>query len=116
VKLYLLWLCSLSSAALLLLWLALALHVRLGLGHWPTPMIENYRTTFFTVHYQILLGVGLFAVYGAAPLWFLLLCVHRFRGAWRTHIAQGVAYILGWIMMFLVVKFDPTTFTDWFLD
>lgn len=91
-------------------------HVRLGLGHWPKPMWEDYQTTLFRVHWHALVALAFFTVYAAIPLWLLLLCPRRFRISLRAHVIQFAAYGLGWMLVFLVLKYDPTTFTAWFLD
>jgi hypothetical protein len=109
------WLCALSSPALLLTIVTLAMHIRLGLGRWPFYG-EEYHTALFSLHWLILSGTTLFALFGAAPLWLLLLCFRSFRVSWRTHVSQAIAFISGWILICLGGKYDPTPFTDWFLD
>jgi len=110
------WICSLSPVVLFLAFVTMALHIRLGLGHWPTPMTEDYHTIAFRIHEDTLIGVLLFTVYAAAPLWLVFLCVRRLRLSWRAHITQVVAYVLGWLLILLASKYDPTTFTEWFFD
>jgi hypothetical protein len=34
----------------------------------------------------------------------------------QAHIAQVLAYGLGWLVILVAGKHDPTTFTEWFLD
>ena len=110
------WISSLSSVFLLLAFVTMAFHVRLGLGHWPTPMTEDYHTTAFRIHEYALIAILLFAVYAAGPLWLVFLFFRRLRLSWRAHITQAVVYGLGWLLILLASKYDPTTFTDWFLD
>ena len=110
------WICSLSSILLLLTFITVAFHIRLGLGHWPTPMTEDYRTTAFRIHEHALIAVVLFTVYAAGPLWLLFLCFRGLRLSRRTHATQAVVYGLGWLLIVLAGKYDPTTFTQWFLD
>ena len=64
----------------------------------------------------MLVGVGLFAVYAAAPLWLVLLCYRSFRLAWSKHVVQILIFGAGWLLIFLAGKYDPTPFTYWFLD
>jgi hypothetical protein len=94
----------------------MAAHVRLGLGHWPKPMTESYRSAAFTVHETALFIVGLFALYGAVPLYLSLLLFRRHRVTPQFHLKQAAVYILGWILIVLLAKADPTTFTEWLLD
>ena len=107
--------CSLSSPVLFLTLVAMAFHIRLALGRWP-DFGEDCHTALFSIHEFIFGGVGLFAVFVAAPLWLLLLCFRSFRGTWRTHIAQTLIFFCGWLVIYLAGKYDPTPFTNWFLD
>ena len=93
----------------------MAVHIRLALGRWPN-FGEDCNTTLFRAHEFMLGGVGLFAVFVAAPLWLLLLCFRSFRVSWRVHVYQASIFIAGWILIWLAGKFDPTPFTNWFLD
>lgn len=110
------WICAFSSLALLLTALTLAIHVRLGLGHWPEHMVEDYDTTAFEVHEWLLFCVAHFALFMAIPLWPLLLLFKRFRAGVRTHLVQSIVYTLGWLLIYLFVRFDPTSFSRWYLD
>jgi hypothetical protein len=110
------WLCMVSPFMLGLTYVTMGLHIRLGLGHWPKPMVENYQTVAFRIHEGTFLVVMLFTVFAAVPLWGVFLCFRRLRLSWRTHIAQALTYSLGWLVILVAGKYDPTTFTDWFLD
>jgi hypothetical protein len=46
----------------------------------------------------------------------VFLCFRRLRLSWRTHIAQALIYGFGWLVILVAGKYDPTTFTDWFMD
>jgi hypothetical protein len=94
----------------------MAVHIRIGLGHWPTPMMEDYRTIPFRIHEYVLIGILLFAVFAAGPIWLVCLFFRRLRLPWRVHVTQAAIYGLGWLLIFLASKYDPTTFTAWFLD
>ena len=110
------WVCGLSSTALFFLGVCLAAHVRLGLGHWPRPMWEDYRTPAFDLHWQLLIGVALFAVYGAIPLWILCVAWRRLRTSRHAHIAQAAAYVIGWGLVAGFIALDPFQFVSWFAD
>lgn len=109
------WICALSSTVLLLTFLSLAVHVRLGLGHWPQSMVEDYHSAAFRVHEWVLEVVAHFAIFLAIPTWPFLLLFKRFRAGVRTHIVQSVVFSVGWILIILIIKFDPTPFSHWLL-
>src|SRR5262245_53795785 len=110
------WLCMISPFVLGLTYVTMGLHVRLGLGHWPRPMWENYQTLPYRIHEGAFLIILLFTVFAAIPLWIVFLCIRRLRLSWRSHIAQVVVYGLGWLVILVAGKHDPTPFTEWFLD
>jgi hypothetical protein len=110
------WTCSLSSLALLLLTLGLALHVRVGLGHWPRPMWEDYQTLGFQTHQLALLGVGLFAVYAAVPVWILCVSFRRLRASPRVLLVQAGIYLAGWALVAGLIRLDPYQFVTWLVD
>jgi hypothetical protein len=109
-------LCAISPVLLLCVFIALAVHVRGGLGHWPTPMIEDYGTLAYRIHEQVLTWVGFSAVFAAIPLWLLMLCIPPFRISARTHLVQAGVYAVGWIFVMLYAAVDPGRFLEWFLD
>ena len=94
----------------------MALHIRLGLGHWPKPMTEDYNTVAFRIHMWAMTWILLFTVFAAGPLWMVFLCIKALRLPWRVHLAQVLVYGLGWLLIFLAARCDPTTFTEWFRD
>ena len=57
-----------------------------------------------------------FTVFAAGPLWMVCLCIKALRLPWRVHLAQVLVYGLGWLLIFLAARCDPTTFTEWFRD
>jgi len=110
------WVCAASPFALLVAFVTLAIHIRLGLGHWPTPMSEDYHSPAFDVHAAILSFCGMFALYVAGPLWLLCLLVPPLRPEWpRGVVFQFLTMVIGALLMLAVLKFDPTTFTAWVL-
>ena len=106
------WLCVVAPWILLLLIVALAVHVRLGLGHWPKPMVEDYHTLACKLHDDIIGCMFLFSVYAALPLWLIFLCFRRLRISLGVHILQFVVFGCGWLVIYLAGKYDPTTFTE----
>jgi len=55
---FLTWVLVLSPLLLLSVFLTLAAHVRLALGHWPTPMLENYDTVAYSRHERVFIWVA----------------------------------------------------------
>ena len=109
------WSCSLSSSVLLLILVMMAGHIRVALGRWPT-FGEDCNMLLFRVHELLLVAVGGFALYVAAPLWVLFLLFRRLRLGWKCHLAQSGVFALGWLLIFAAGKYDPTPFTYWLLD
>ena len=110
------WTSALSSLALFLTAVGLALHVRLGVGHWPGPMWEDYRTTGYDVHALAVMGIWLFTVYAAVPLWTLCICIPRLRLSAGTYLAQAALYVLGWGLVAAFIVLDPYQFITWLKD
>jgi hypothetical protein len=105
-----------SSLLLLFVFLTLAAHVRVGLGHWPTPMLENYQTAAYNRHTQAFIWLALVTVYAAVPLWLVSLCFGVFRISLKTHLIQTGIYAVGWALIVLYSFIDPGRFIEWFLD
>jgi hypothetical protein len=116
LKQWMTWVCALSSVALVVGAVLLALHVRLGLGHWPTPMREDYRTLAYQLHEQVVVGMAAFAVYAAVPLWILFVCLPWFRISGRVHVVQVFIYLFGWALVAILLYFDPYRFVSWLAD
>ncbi|MBI4557102.1 MAG: hypothetical protein HY706_05910 [Candidatus Hydrogenedentes bacterium] len=110
------WALVLSPLLLLFVFITLAARVRLGLGHWPTPMLEGYDTAAYRTHEQVLISVVVFAVCGAVPLWLASACLRLFRVSLKTLLLQAGAYALSWGLIALYIAIDPGRFTEWFLD
>jgi hypothetical protein len=110
------WALVLSPLVVLFVFVTLAAHVRLGLGHWPMPMLESYATTAYSRHVQVFVWFARFAVYGAIPLWIVALCFRRFRISLKTHLIQAVVYVAGWVFIGIYGMVDPGSFAEWFLD
>ena len=111
-----LWVLMLSPLLLSLNLLLLAAHVRIALGHWPTPMVESYSSAAFRWHAQGVLCFGIFAAYGALPLWILALCFKRLRRRPGVHLAQLACFLMGWIGFAAFWQWDPHDFVRWWLD
>ena len=111
------WLCVLAPVILLAVFISLALHVRVGLGHWPKPMVENYRTEAYERHEEVFKVTALITFYGALPCWMLfIIAFPRLRGSAKLHLAQGAIYAAGWALIGLYWVVDPWRFVEWLLD
>jgi hypothetical protein len=110
------WMLAASPYLLLLIFLTLAMHVRIGLGHWPEPIFENYHTTACILHEQLVVWVGMFTMFAAAPLWLASLFFRIFRISLKIHLMQAGAYIVGWALIILYTRIDPYKFAEWFFD
>jgi hypothetical protein len=110
------WLCVVTPWLLLSVGLSLAVHVKIGLGHWPEPMTEEYSTTAFQGHFRILQACFVMALYSLAPTWKLLLCARRFRVSFRFHALQAAVYGGGWLVILLICQLDPWRFMQWLAD
>ena len=110
------WALALSPLLLLFEIISLALHVRMGLGHWPKPMIENYGTAAFDWHALTVIGFGVFTTYAAIPLGLLCLCFRPLRITRRTHLIQAGVFAAGWGVVWAYCAWDPQQFVAWYLD
>jgi len=88
------WLCINTPLLLLLGLLTLALHVRLGLGRWPVPVIENYQTASYLLHEYFVCTWLLITVTGSLPAWALLLCfqIGNNRGGINDWVGPNCIY------------------------
>lgn len=112
------WACASSLFVLFGIYLLFALHIRLDLGRWPVPMFEQYpEPPLVQLHGWVLLLWGYFSVFAAGPLWLLCQFVQTLRPrSMRTIVWQLASLLGGWVCIFLFCEYDPTPFTDWFLD
>ena len=103
------------STLWLLLYFALAAHLRLGLGRWPDSIGDNPDTPLFQMHTELVwiyfaaLLFSLFAVH-------LIIAVLVFLPRYRRFVVHLVAYViflgLAWALMHLA----PGSFVYWFFD
>jgi len=110
------WLCVITPWVLLVVGFSLAVHVRLGLGHWPNPVVEDYATSAFKGHFLALRITFGLALYSFVPVWMLLLSARRFRVSLRFHALQAGVYVGGWLGVLLVCSLDPWRLMRWLAD
>ena len=79
-------------------------------------MTEDYAALAFRIHMVVHWLFFVFAVFLAEPLWLVFLAFRRLRISLRVHAFQALLYGCGWLMIYLAGKYDPTTFTLWWMD
>ena len=94
----------------------MAVHVRIGLGHWPVPVLENYLTSASILHMLVINMTFAFSVYCAGPLWVICLLVPVFRPSSASIHQQLAVTAIGWLLIVGFLTLDPTPFSAWLLD
>lgn len=110
------WLCALGPLAMTAGLVTLMLHVRLGVGHWPEPMREDFRTFAYNAHSLITLWLFAHSLMLAPVSWLVLLCFRSTRGSWKFHLGQLAWFALGWILTQAIWFTDPFRFVTWLKD
>jgi hypothetical protein len=110
------WVSALSPTILLMVLVTFALHVRIGVGHWPTPMWEDYRTPLAARHEGLIELVLFFTLFAAPAIWLICSILNFKRESHAAKINQLFLYAAGWLLIVLAGTLDPTTFTAWLLD
>jgi hypothetical protein len=108
--------CALSPAVLLLVSITMALHIRLGFGHWPDQAVLSFPAFHFRVHDWLFIAAMLSAVFALIHL-LVTLVHHRQLGVGLRQVAaQALVYVAGWVAFFVVASIIPARFVSWFLD
>lgn len=110
------WACALAPWGFLVLLATTILHLRLGLGRFPEPMIEDYQTPAFRAHAALTHGLGVVAFLGAPALWLLLMAFPRFRAPAGVFARQFAVFVVGWAIFFAFAIGDPARLVTWYLD
>jgi hypothetical protein len=108
--------CVVTPVMLLLCILSVAIHVRIGLGRFPKPMVDKYSNAALDFHVRAVHCFGMFTMFAAIPLWLLLLCFRTHRISWEIHLLQAAIYLTGWGLVVGYLYWDPYRFVEWFLD
>lgn len=98
-----------------LLYVSLAIHCRLAVGHWPQPMIENINIKSYEIHERVLWLFSLVS-FASLPCWLIMLFFKKLRINIKIHFLQFIVFGLGLLLIIVTLMFDPTPFTDWFFD
>jgi hypothetical protein len=113
---WLTWVPAFTSALLLLALVSLAVHIRIGLGHWPVPLRDDFTSRAYEAHQRATAWVGVTTIFAAGPIWALLLCFRALRISPKTHWLQAGIYLAGWGLIALYVFWDPLRFWEWLAD
>jgi len=97
------------------MYVSLAIHCRLAVGHWPQPMLENINIKSYEIHAKIL-WLFAYVVLASLPCWLVMLFFKKFRINIKIHLLQLIVFGFGFLLIILTLMFDPTPFTEWFLD
>ena len=108
------WVGGIAPFVLFLALVAFAVHVRLGLGHWPKPMWEKYQTPLSSAHELLLAGLLNFSLFVAPALWVASTALNY--PDMKVPLKQLICYVAGWLLIIVAGSLDPTTFTAWLLD
>lgn len=110
---YATWTCAVMPALSFLVFLTMALCVRVHYGYWPEHAIKLFETIplcfLMPAWFVIALLAGV-----AAPLWVVLLLFPKLRLDFGTHAAQLAVYVGGWVL-YSILLMQPGLIT-WFLD
>ena len=109
------WLLALTPLIWLSLYVTLAIHCYLALGRWPKPFFENVDIPSVNIHWT-LIHIFTYIVFLAIPAWFITLIFQKKTITYRLYFMQMISYVCSFVLIMLVLKFDPTPFTDWFWD
>jgi hypothetical protein len=111
------WFCAALPVVTFLVFVSVALHVRLSMGRWPNDALElkdmSRGLALHDLFFDVMLLFGGFA---AAPLWLILLCFRPLRISARMHIIQAGILFLGLLMLWGGIMNLPPEWVTWFLD
>jgi hypothetical protein len=96
--------------------LGVVAHVRLGLGRWPTPMIDNYQTPLFHLQAIVTFATALYAIMAAPAVFVGVFYPRKARVSRRVHFTQFAVHVTGWLLIWGFWKWDPQRFVTWFMD
>jgi len=116
------WSCSLAPAAFLVVFITMAVHIRLGIGYWPDPSLNNQSLNSFPglllrIHNWGFMAAILFGFF-VAPIHLVVTLIHYRELGFRLRgiAAHAVAYLLSTVVFFLVIVHAPAWFVTWFTD
>ena len=111
------WFCAALPFIAILVFLSMALHVRLSIGHWPKDALEiKDMSLSLALHDRLFAAMFFFGGFGSAPLWLILLCFRPLRISVRTHVIQAGILFLGLITLWGGMMGLPPEWVTWLLD
>ena len=110
------WFFAFSPFLIFVVFGAMAMHVRLSLGHWPKPMIEDFSSPYMPIFGRCIgLAMTISTEYAIA-IWLLIVSIKPLRISWRAHISQVIFYLNSWFLTLLCCIFLPGDFISWYFD
>lgn len=111
------WFCAALPIVAFLVFLSMALHVRLSMGHWPNDALETKDLSpGLALHELFFIVMLLFGGFAAAPLWIILLCFRPLRISAQMHIVQAGILFVGLLTLWGGMMNLPAGWVTWFLD
>ena len=111
------WFCAGLPLIAFLVFLSMALHVRLSIGEWPHDALEMKDMSLGLALHEFCFAITLlFGGFVATPLWLILLCFRSLRISARTHVVQASILLLGLFMLWGGMMMLPSKWVTWFLD
>jgi hypothetical protein len=111
------WFCTALPLITFLVFLTMAVHVRLSLGHWPTDAIETKDMSLGLAFHEFIWIVMLFlGGFAAVPLWLILLFFRPLRISFQTHVVQALILALTSFILWGGLSLLPSHWVTWFID
>lgn len=108
------WLPALLPLAYLALFYGYVLRARLVLGVWPRPYQPDPKDLGFALHrLAVLLTLPVWAISPVLLLGWLLFWPRRQR---KALLWPFLAFLLIWLLGWLLLRLDPGQFGAWFMD
>jgi hypothetical protein len=109
------WVAACIPAALLIAIAISAAYIRLSFGRWPAVYRDSVHARFS----EAASNVAAICVFALLPTILLLpvVAVGRALAGIRPVLGRWAVWLtIGWIAVFLLIRWDPTGFLDWVVD
>ena len=105
------WALALGPLLVPALLMAAAFHLRIRLGHWAVPMVDDYHG-----HGTVFFWFLVLAVVPAIPFWIIMLFSSLTRLPLRQRVFHIATYFASWALFALYCRIDPWRYIEWYLD
>ena len=105
------WGLSLGPLLLLALLMGAALHLRVRLGHWAVPMVDDYDG-----HHLVFIWLIVLAVVPGIPFWMMILFSSLKEFSLGQRIFLVATYLTCWSLFGLYCRTDPWRYIEWYMD